>query len=80
MSTPSRLFVRCFADGDEGGLVDEWPVVLGAEELRAIAPGALQGEIVALDPSLVEKLTGRALETYSEPVSFFVEPEQIKIE
>lgn len=75
----SRPFVRCFADDEEGGLIDEWPVVVSPEELKALVPEAEPGEIVGIDDALVEKLIGQPLEDYEEPVLFFVEPEQIDL-
>ena len=75
----SRLVVRCFAVEDEA-LVEEWPVALSPEAVRAAVPGAAPGEIVEIPQAVAEQLTGRSLGAFPEPVSWFLEPEEVQPE
>lgn len=72
MSKP-LLVVRCFAREDQG-LVNEWPVTLPLEEVRAIVPGGDLSDIHPIDEAAAVRLLGPALAPSSEPVDYFLEP------
>lgn len=72
----SRLVVRCFAEEDEA-LVDEWPVVVSEDALRARFPEFNPAEILPIDASDVESIVGHAVGGFPEPVMYFLEPRAV---
>jgi hypothetical protein len=78
VSKPSPIaVVRAFSREDEG-LVQEWPVALPLEAVRALVPETAADpelrEIHAIDHATAEKLVGAPLAADGEPVDFYVEP------
>lgn len=75
--TPARPVVRCFAREDEG-LVDEWPVPLDSDAIRALVPAAASDaalqEIHPVTRDIAEQLVGALFGEFAEPVDFYLEP------